>query len=206
MTAYIIANNNLTDYEGNIGAYRGRVTEVAQSFGGRYLARGVPTQVVEGQWLKRQRNVISVWPDAVAAEKFWTSDVYQKEIRPNRVGTSVNDIGLFEGEAAPPAHLDQHAFMLVLGQIAKPAPTIAEYSAKTTELVTKHGGVYLVRGKRLEVLEGEWLDRAFVMLIMWPSLQAATDFWFSAEYEKLKALRVGGSSVYDIALFNAEKH
>lgn len=206
MPAYIIANNHLTGYEGNIAAYRGAVTATAQSFGGRYLARGTPIKVLEGQWLPRQRNVISVWPDAASAERFWYSDAYQKDIRPNRIGTSVNDIGLFAGEAAPPAILDDHIFMLVLGQIVASPATIAEYAEGAAKLRAQHGGVSLVRGQRLKVLEGEWLDRSVVLLSVWPSLKAATDFWYSPEYERLKPLRAGGISLYDVALFAAEKH
>jgi uncharacterized protein (DUF1330 family) len=65
--------------------------------------------------------------------------------------------------------------------------------------------VPLVRGRRLKVLEGEWLDRSVVLLSVWPSLEAATDFWHSPEYERLKPLRAGGISLYDVALFAAEK-
>lgn len=205
MTAYIIANNNVTEYEGQLAAYRGKVTETAQSFGGRYLARGTPIKVLEGQWLKRQRNVISAWPDQAAAERFWFSDAYQKDIRPKRIGTSVNDIGLFAGDSAPPATLTDHVFMLVLAQIVHMPATMAEYGKRAAEIATKFGGVYLSRGNRLKVLEGEWFDRTRVMLMMWPSLKVATDFWTSPEYQAVKPLR-DGSGVYDIALFAAEKH
>lgn len=206
MSAYIIANNHLTEYQGQIGAYRSKVTETAQSFGGRYLARGTPIQVLEGQWLPRQRNVISVWPEAADAEKFWFSDTYQKEIRPNRIGTSVNDIGLFHGDDTPPADIANAVFMLVLAQVVIPAPQMAEYAARAGEISPKYGARYLVRGRRLKVLEGEWLDRVNVMLMMWPSLKDALGFWNSPEYQKIKPMRTDAGNVFDIALFAAEKH
>lgn len=205
MAAYIIANNHVTEYEGKIADYRAKVTETATSFGGRYLARGTPIKVLEGQWLARQRNVISAWPDQAAAEKFWFSDLYQKEIRPNRIGTSLNDIGLFAADGVPPAKLGEEVFMLVLAQIVAVPPTMAEYATKAAELVEQFGGTYLSRGNRLKVLEGEWFERSRVLLVMWPSLQVATDFWTSPAYEKIKPLRAG-SGVYDISLFAAEKH
>ncbi len=205
MTAYIIANNHTTEYEGQLSTYRGQVTETAQSFGGHYLARGAPIKVLEGQWLARQRNVISAWPDQAAAERFWFSDTYQKDIRPKRVGTSVNDIGLFAGDASPPAKLGDEVFLLVLAQIVHLPPTMAEYGARAADVATKFGGVYLSRGNRIKVLEGDWLDRTRVMLMMWPSLKVAMDFWTSPDYQRIKPLR-DGSGVYDIALFAAEKN
>jgi len=206
MSAYIIANNHTTEYQGQLGAYKSKVTATAQSFGGQYLARGTPIQVLEGQWLPRQRNVISVWPDAAAIEKFWYSDAYQKEIRPNRVGTSVNDIGLFAGNGAPPATLKDEVFMLVLAQNVVPVPPMAEYAARAGEISPKYGARYLVQGKPQKVLEGEWLDRMSVMLMMWPSLKDALGFWNSPEYQKIKPLRTSAGNIYDIALFAAEKH
>jgi uncharacterized protein (DUF1330 family) len=206
MSAYIIANNHLTGYEGQVAAYRAKVTETAQSFGGRYLARGVPAHVLEGQWLPRQRNVISVWKDTAAAEKFWFSDAYQKEIRPNRIGTSVNDIGLYEGTDSPPDDYSNAAFMLILAQMVVPVPTIQEYNVHAAELSAKYGAKYLVRGKKPKVLEGEFLNRAGTMLIMWPSMNDALTFWNSPEYQKIKPLRAGPGNVFDIALFAADKH
>lgn len=206
MSAYIIANNHLTGYEGQAAAYRAKVTQTAESFGGRYLARGVPTQVLEGQWLPRQRNVISLWKDTAAAEKFWFSDTYQKEIRPNRIGTSLNDIGLYEGTDTPPDDYSNAAFMLILGQMVVPAPGLAEYNVGAAALSAKYGAKYLVRGKKPKILEGEFLDRAIAMLIMWPSMNDALTFWNSPEYQKIKPLRTSSGNVFDIALFAADKH
>jgi uncharacterized protein (DUF1330 family) len=206
MVAYIVANNHLTEYEGNVAAYRAKVTETAVSFGGRYLARGVPAKVLEGQWLARQRNVVSVWPDQAAAERFWFSDVYQQQVRPNRIGTSVNDIAVFAGEAAPPPPpAPDAAYMLVLAQLAGPPDRGSTYAKAVAALVPKFGGTYLVRGGPARVLEGEWLTRLRVVLTAFPSLQAATDFWFSDAYQKdTKPLREG-TGIYDVALFAAEK-
>ncbi len=207
MTAYIIANNHTTDYEANLGAYRGRVTDVAVSFGGRYLARGVPTQVLEGQWLPRQRNVISRWDNQAAAEKFWFSDVYQKEVRPNRVGTAVNDIGLFEGEGEPsPAPAQDEVYMLVIAQLAAGPEKFIPYAKAAGAMVTQFGGRYLARGAAAKMLEGQYLNRTRLVLSAWPSMNAALKFWNSDEYQhNAKPLREG-TGIFDVALFAAEKH
>ena len=206
MVAYLIANNHTTEFEANLPAYRAQVTQTAMSFGGRYLARGVPAKVLEGQWLARQRNVVSVWPDQSATEKFWFSDVYQKEIRPHRVGSSVNDIAIFAGEAEPPAPPALEAvYMLVLAQLAGAPDRGSPYGKAVAALVPKFGGKYLVRGGPAKVVEGEWLSRKRVVLTAFPSLQAATDFWYSDAYQKdTKPLREG-TGLYDVALFTADK-
>ncbi|MBL8630739.1 MAG: DUF1330 domain-containing protein [Rhodospirillaceae bacterium] len=207
MTAYILANNHTTDYDANLGAYRGRVTDVATSFGGRYLARGVPAQVLEGQWLPRQRNVISRWDNQAAAEKFWFSDVYQKEVRPNRVGTAVNDIGLFEGEGEPaPLPANDEVYMLVIAQLGASPEKFVPYAKAAAALITTFGGRYLVRGAPAKMLEGEYLKRTRLVLSAWPNMNAALSFWNSDEYQhKAKPLR-DGTGIFDVALFNAEKH
>ncbi|MBL8644350.1 MAG: DUF1330 domain-containing protein [Rhodospirillaceae bacterium] len=207
MPSYIIANNHATDYEASIGAYRGRVTDVATSFGGRYLARGVPAQVLEGQWLPRQRNVISRWDSVEAAEKFWFSDVYQKEVRPNRVGTAVNDIGLFNGDGEPaPAPAPDEVYMLVIAQLGGAAEKFGAYAKAAGALVTQFGGRYLVRGAPVKMLEGQYLSRVRLVLSAWPSMDAANKFWNSDAYQKdAKPLREG-TGIFDVALFAAETH
>jgi uncharacterized protein (DUF1330 family) len=206
MVAYLIANNHVTEYEGSVATYRATVTQTAVSFGGRYLARGVPAKVLEGQWLARQRNVVSVWPDQAAAEKFWFSDAYQKDIRPKRIGTSVNDIAIFNGEAEPPAPPANDAvYMLVLAQLAGTPDRGSAYAKTVAALVPQYGGKYLVRGGPAKVVEGEWMSRTRVVLTAFPSLQAATDFWYSDAYQKdTKPLR-DGTGLYDVAVFAAEK-
>jgi uncharacterized protein (DUF1330 family) len=205
MVVYLVANNHVTEYEGALPAYRAKVTQTAQSFGGRYLARGVPAKVLEGQWLGRQRNVVSVWPDQAVLERFWFSDTYQKEIRPNRVGTSVNDIAVFAGEAEPPPPpAPDAAYMLVLAQLSGAPDRGGAYAKAVAALVPQYGGKYLVRGGPLKVVEGEWLSRMRVVLTAFPSMQSATDFWYSDAYQKnTKPLREG-TGLYDVALFTAD--
>ena len=200
MTAYLVANNHLTGFEGNIAAYRAGVTAVSTGAGGRYLARGEPIKVLEGQWLPRQRNVISAWPDAASIERFWTSDAYAKDLHPHRIGNALFDIAIFQGEGDPPPPGGTHVYLMVLAQLTHP---ITAYGKAAGALVTQYGGRYLLRGAPLKVLEGEWLDRTKVVLSVWPSLEAATDFWNSDAYQKdVKPLR-DGTGVYDVALFSA---
>ena len=51
-----------------------------------------------------------------------------------------------------------------------------------------YGGRFLVRGGKVETLEGTWAPRRFV-IVEFPSLEKAKAWWNSAEYAEAKALR-----------------
>lgn len=68
-----------------------------------------------------------------------------------------------------------------------------EYAAKVPAVVAQYGGQYLVRGGDMEVLEGEWPDRRIVV-IRFPSMARAREWYFSSEYEPLKAVRMSAST------------
>ena len=51
-----------------------------------------------------------------------------------------------------------------------------------------YGGRFLVRGGKVETLEGNWAPRRFV-IVKFPSLEKAKAWWNSAEYADAKALR-----------------
>jgi uncharacterized protein (DUF1330 family) len=70
--------------------------------------------------------------------------------------------------------------------------TDAEVYEKYKELapasIAAYGGRYLVRGGAVETLEGEWSPKRLVIL-EFPSLERAREWWSGAEYERAKALR-----------------
>lgn len=75
MAAYLIANVDVTDaaaYE----EYRRRVPAAIAAHGGRYLARGGATTVLEGD-LKAHRIVILEFPDMARLQAFYHSPDYQ---------------------------------------------------------------------------------------------------------------------------------
>ena len=53
---------------------------------------------------------------------------------------------------------------------------VAEYVADVTPLVESHGGRYLARTPRVEVIEGERTPRQIFLIIEWPSKDAAEAF------------------------------
>jgi uncharacterized protein (DUF1330 family) len=74
MTAYLIADVEVIDqtaYE----QYRQQVPATIAAHGGRYLARGGATKVLEGAWSPK-RCVIIEFPSMEQLEAWWTSPEY----------------------------------------------------------------------------------------------------------------------------------
>lgn len=77
-------------------------------------------------------------------------------------------------------------------QITDPAK-YPDYMKKAQELVAAHGGRYLVRGGEHKVLEGDFQPNRMVVL-EFPSREAAEKFYFSAAYQEAVALRQAAST------------
>ena len=71
------------------------------------------------------------------------------------------------------------------------------YIAENARAFARFGARFLVRGGKAEVPEGQVRGR--VVVIEFPSLQAAHDCYHSPEYATAKALRQG-KSVMDLAI------
>ena len=67
-----------------------------------------------------------------------------------------------------------------------------EYTTMVPATIEQYGGRFVVRGGKAHVLEGEWPERRRVV-IEFPSVEAARNWWDSPEYEKPKALRKANS-------------
>jgi uncharacterized protein (DUF1330 family) len=72
------------------------------------------------------------------------------------------------------------------------AATFEEYRQKAAAVIEKHGGKYIVRGGKTEALEGGWNPKRVVVL-EFPSLAQAQQWYGSADYAPLIALRQKGS-------------
>lgn len=64
----------------------------------------------------------------------------------------------------------------------------ASYRARVTDSIRQYGGEYLVRGGKVEELEGDWQPTR-VVVVKFESMAAAKKWWSSEEYAELKALR-----------------
>lgn len=66
---------------------------------------------------------------------------------------------------------------------------LEEYRAGVLATVEKYGGRYLTVGGQCDVVEGDWKP-VFPVLIEFPSLERAHEWYDSEEYRDLKRLRL----------------
>jgi len=77
-------------------------------------------------------------------------------------------------------------------EITDPA-WVADYVAKVTPMVERHGGRYLARTARAELIEGRRTPLPFHMIIAWDSREDADRFYESEEYRPYREARQAGS-------------
>jgi uncharacterized protein (DUF1330 family) len=76
MAAYVIADVQITDPE-RYADYTAHTPESIARHGGRWVARGGSTHVLEGEWAPG-RIVVIEFPNVVAALEWFNSDDYQE--------------------------------------------------------------------------------------------------------------------------------
>lgn len=77
----------------------------------------------------------------------------------------------------------------VIAQITVHDPdAYARYRELAPPTIAAYGGRYLARGGSTETLEGTWRPKRLVIL-EFPSIERAREWWSSAEYAPAKALR-----------------
>jgi uncharacterized protein (DUF1330 family) len=79
------------------------------------------------------------------------------------------------------------AFVLVQIDVRDPV-AYERYKALAGPTVAAHGGRYLVRGGRTEIMEGSWQPRRLVIL-EFPDAARAKAWWSSPEYSEAKDIR-----------------
>ena len=79
------------------------------------------------------------------------------------------------------------AFVIALVDVKDPS-RYEGYRQMVLPTITAYGGRFIARGGRTEVLEGAWAARR-VVIVEFPSLERATEWWSSPEYAEAKALR-----------------
>jgi uncharacterized protein (DUF1330 family) len=79
------------------------------------------------------------------------------------------------------------AYVVVEIEVTDPV-RYEEYKKLAETSVAAFGGKYIVRGGRVETLEGDWRPARFVML-EFPSVERARQWWSSETYRPGKELR-----------------
>jgi uncharacterized protein (DUF1330 family) len=68
-----------------------------------------------------------------------------------------------------------------------------EYKRLVPLSIAKYGGRFIARGGEVEVLEGTWIPKR-VVIVEFPSIERARQWWASPEYAPAKALRQATST------------
>jgi len=81
------------------------------------------------------------------------------------------------------------AYVVVEVRITDPERA-ARYAAVSPATVERYGGRYLARGGAISVLEGGW-DPKRLVVIEFPSIEKAREWYDSPEYREVRRLREG---------------
>ena len=94
MTAYLVADLDIRDAEG-IRAYAQEVPALIARYGGRYLVRGGPLRLLEGDW-KPRFLVVLEFPTMDALDRFYRSEEYRPYLELRR-RAAPSDVIAIEG-------------------------------------------------------------------------------------------------------------
>ena len=94
MPAYLIADVEVIDHAG-FEEYRQKVLATISAHGGRYLARGGATEVLEGTW-SPSRCIILEFPHLAQFKAWWSSPEYLP-LRAIRERTAKSNLVVTEG-------------------------------------------------------------------------------------------------------------
>jgi len=90
------------------------------------------------------------------------------------------------------------AYLIVESQITDPEQ-FKQYMVAAPEVVKACGGEYLVRGGRMDVLEGDWQPPRLTVL-RFADFAAAKAMYDSPGYTAARALRAGATACFNMVL------
>lgn len=85
------------------------------------------------------------------------------------------------------------AYILVDTKINDPV-AYEDYKTAAKPIVEKFGGVYLARGGQIDVVQDDLWAPTRLVLVRFPSMQAAHDFLNSPDYAPIKQIRLDNSA------------
>ncbi|MFJ5265664.1 DUF1330 domain-containing protein [Streptomyces sp. NPDC088387] len=65
----------------------------------------------------------------------------------------------------------------------------ARYAALSAASIAKYGGTYLVQGDRPTAAEGRWPEDERLIVLQFPTMQAARAWYASPEYAQARAMK-----------------
>lgn len=88
---------------------------------------------------------------------------------------------------------------LILDNTIHDAAKYDDYKRAVPAIVAKHGGEYLARDAKFEVLAGNWHPNR-VVIFKWPSRAALNAFFADPEYQPWKKLRESAATTNNLLL------
>ena len=188
---YWIPQIDISNPEG-YKAYMAATPPGHEKYHGVALVRGGKMEVVEGR--ARARCVLREFPDFATARACYRSEEYQ-QAKPLRLSHSVCDFVIVEGydgvqpaSPSPPPSASKKGYWIVQVDVPN-ADAYKPYLVANQAPFGKFGARYLVRGGRRDVMEGRARDR--IVVLEFPSFEAALACYRSPEYQGAKKLRDG---------------
>jgi uncharacterized protein (DUF1330 family) len=90
------------------------------------------------------------------------------------------------------------AYVVVQVEVEDPV-RYEDYKPMVPPSLQPYGGRFVVRGGKVQTLEGDWAPKRFVM-VEFPSVEKAKAWWASEEYKDAKALRQATSKTQMIVV------
>ena len=94
MAAYVIVDIEVTDQAG-YDEYRALAPQTVAAYGGKYLVRGGPFEILEGNW-KPKRLVVIEFESIEQAKRWYKSPEYSVAL-PMRQKTTISNMVFIEG-------------------------------------------------------------------------------------------------------------
>ncbi len=177
---YLIADEVIQD-AAKFEEYRRLSAPSIAAFSGEPLVRGGEIDVLEGNW-QPKRLVVIRFANLQRAKDWYSSPEYSRVKHLRQEAAQTNMI-LVEGEAETAKVSGNNneqanpAYLMADIDVHDPAK-YDEYAKAAAPSDKQYGGVHLIRAGRVEILEGSWQPKRFVML-KFDSLQRAKDWYAS---------------------------
>jgi len=195
MTAYFVIDLNIPDPR-KLAEYETAANPLLKKHGAKVLTRATADEydVIEGDWRPR-RLVILEYPSLKAIHQFYNDPEFQpaKKARQTVPGAVANAIAV---EGAPSTREDGAYFVI---DIAVFDPDLMKQFESANHMVRKHGGAFLVRSDRYDVIEGDWRPQR-ILIEQFASRQAIHDMYDDPENIPLKIMRRSASSAKALAV------
>ena len=206
MAGYLVARVDVRDAV-RFRAYQDLARVVVEQFHGSFLASSTQVLALEGG-PPPQRLVIVGMASVAQCRDFYDAPGYQAAIRA-RQGIATLDILAVEGlDGAAPSGVadpnsatkrtDMPAYVVAEVEVTDPAK-YETYKQLAPPAIAKYGGRYLARGGEVVALEGTWQPKRLVVL-EFPSLAEAKEFYDSPEYRKARDARAGAATMRLLAV------